>query len=197
MSLKDRPETAAHHGPSETEVWEMSFAAALRRTVDDLFTCQAITEKLEGMPMDDVMTAVLESWKQDLAQELSDAAQSAVQNIAATLDLIQSGDKLPIAEAERQEWAQIARWHTPFPVASICREDLWGILSNEEIITLDDSDMESIADKMSDAYRDSGGYWESLEIMARSVLAKVQASETGDTDETNADDLEQPAGQET
>jgi hypothetical protein len=53
--------------------------------------------------------------------------------------------------------------------------------------------MESIADKMSDAYRDSGGYWESLEIMARSVLTKVQAPETVDTDETNAEDLEPPS----
>jgi hypothetical protein len=136
------------------------------------------------------MVAVLEGWKQDLAQELSDVAQTAVQNIAATLDLIQSGDKLPIAEAERQEWAQIARWHTPFIVASICREDLQGILSDEKIATLSDSDMESIADKMSDAYRDSGGYWESLEIVVRSVLAKIQASEAIDTDEANADDLE-------
>ena len=190
MSLENRPEATAYPVLSETEVWEMSVAAALRRVVDDLFAYQIIAEKLEGVPMDDVMTAVLESWKQGLAQELSDVAQAGVQNIAATLDLIQSGDKLPIAEVERQEWAQIARWHIPFIVAGICREDLQGLLSDEEIATLSDSDMESIADKMSDAYRDSGGYWESLEIMARSVLVQVQASERGDTDETNFDDLE-------
>ncbi len=57
-------------------------------------------------------------------------------------------------------------------MASICREDLRGILTVEEIARLDDGDMESIADRVSDAYRDSGGYWESLEIMARFVLDK-------------------------
>ena len=62
--------------------------------------------------------------------------------------------------------------HKPFIVASICRADLQGILTDEEIARLDDSDMERIADKMSDSYRDAGGYWEALEIMARDVLAR-------------------------
>ena len=44
------------------------------------------------------------------------------------------------------------------------------VLTEAEIERLSDADMESIADRMSDAYRDSGIYWESLEIMARFVL---------------------------
>ncbi len=65
-----------------------------------------------------------------------------------------------------------------FTVASICREDLRGILTDEEITRLCDGDMENISNRMSDAYRDSGGYWESLEIMARFVLDKEELEDT-------------------
>ncbi len=51
-------------------------------------------------------------------------------------------------------------------------------MSAQEVAALDDTDMETIANRMSDAYRDSGGYWDSLEIMARFVLDRKQAALT-------------------
>lgn len=97
------------------------------------------------------------------------------------------------SEMERQELVQFELWHKPFIVASICREDLRGILSDEQIAALDDSDMERIADKVSDSFRDSGGFWESLEILAQSMLAKREASETMNINEGKDDDLEPPS----
>jgi hypothetical protein len=65
-------------------------------------------------------------------------------------------------------------WQKPFLIASVCRADLRGILTAEEIASLSNGDMEDIADRMSDAYRDSGGYWESLAIMAQLVLKRKE-----------------------
>jgi hypothetical protein len=66
----------------------------------------------------------------------------------------------------------IEKWHQPFVVASVCRADLQGILTDGEIAGLDDTDMEAIVERMGDAYRDCGGYWDSLEIMAKFVLER-------------------------
>ncbi len=71
----------------------------------------------------------------------------------------------------------IEAWHKPFVVASVCRADLQGILTDEAITGLGDADMEAIADRMSDAYRDCGGYWESLEIMAKLVIERKAGEE--------------------
>jgi hypothetical protein len=65
-------------------------------------------------------------------------------------------------------------WHQPFLISSVCRANLRGILTEEEIAALSDDDMEDIADKMSDAHRDAGGYWEALEIFARLVLERKE-----------------------
>lgn len=181
-----KPERQPQEQPTSSEppqelTVEMSFAAAMHRAVDDLFTCQAIADRLQMIPVNEAMTAMLADWKRGLTHQLNDIAQTMVYNVVATMDLIQSGARSPLSETERQEWAQIERWNKPFTVAAICREDLRGILSDEEIEKLDDSDMEKIADKMSDSYRDSGGYWESLEIIAKSVLA------WGDGDQSHSD----------
>ncbi len=61
-----------------------------------------------------------------------------------------------------------------FVVASFCREDLLEYLTPAQINYLDDDDLEAIADRMGDAYRDSGGYWGSMEIMATYILEKKQ-----------------------
>ena len=78
----------------------------------------------------------------------------------------------------RETLSNAVNRYKPFTVASICREDLRGILTDEEIARLDDGEMESIADRMSNAHRDSGVYWESLEIMARFVLDKERLEDT-------------------
>ena len=54
----------------------------------------------------------------------------------------------PPSQIEAQQRAEIEKLHQPFLVASVCRADLEGILTDEEIAQLDDSDMERIAEKM-------------------------------------------------
>jgi hypothetical protein len=56
-----------------------------------------------------------------------------------------------------------------FCITSVCREDLKGYLTDEEIATVTDDDMEYIADKMADAYLDMG-FWESLNEASEIVL---------------------------
>jgi hypothetical protein len=61
------------------------------------------------------------------------------------------------------------KWDQPFPITSVCRADLRGILTEKEIARLDDADMEWIASKMADAYCDNG-FWIDLKIIAEAVI---------------------------
>jgi hypothetical protein len=76
---------------------------------------------------------------------------------------IQAGDSPPVTDEERPDWQQA--WDQPFVVVSLCREDLRGMLSDEQIANLSDSEMKQMADRLSDALREIGGYWESLEFV--------------------------------
>ena len=58
-----------------------------------------------------------------------------------------------------------------FPLTSICRADLREFLTDEQIATLDDCDMEYIAKKMADAYC-TMGFWIDLEIIAQDVIGR-------------------------
>lgn len=60
-------------------------------------------------------------------------------------------------------------WEKPFPITSVCREDLKEHFTKEEIEKFDDGDMEHLASKMADAYCDSG-FWVDIEIIARHIL---------------------------
>ena len=80
----------------------------------------------------------------------------------------------PPPQVEDQQRAEIEKLHQPFLIASVCRADLRGILTDEGIALLDDGDMERIADKTGDNFRDSGGYWNSLEINARFVIGEKE-----------------------
>lgn len=61
--------------------------------------------------------------------------------------------------------------YQPFQITSVCRADLRGILTDEEIAWLDDADMQRIASKMADAYCDNG-FWIDLEIIATDLSPK-------------------------
>jgi hypothetical protein len=150
----------------------MSFRAAIWRAIDDLFVSQAIAEKVQQIPANDVLPVLLETWKQGLADRLQTEAQSMVDNVAAILEMLQSGE--PISAMEPEEWQQAERWYAPFPVASVCREDLRGVLSDVEIAGLSDDDMTQIADKMNDAFHNTDVYRQSLEISAKSLLDERQ-----------------------
>jgi hypothetical protein len=160
--------------PSKKVASEMSFGAAMRRAVDDLFTYQAIGEKLPAGPKDEGIDALLETWKQGLTLHLQEAAQGMVQHVVANLNLIQSGASQPLSEAERLEWQRLEHWYTPFPIATICREDLRGLLPDTDITSLSDEAMTQLATQMSDLFHDTGIYSQSLNIATKSVLTQGQ-----------------------
>lgn len=177
MSVETQSEHLTPVSLSNEDIAEMSLANALRRVVDDLFTDQAVAEPMQANADNPAVQRLVEVWKQGLVRQLSETVQGSVENVVGILKLMQSGASPPVTDSERLEWEQIAWWYESFVVSSICREDLRQFLTNEEITALDDGDMDDIADRMSDAHRDSGGYWEALEIMTRFVIEKKQADE--------------------
>jgi hypothetical protein len=178
MRVEDRPEHHSHPGPSPEDEQEMSLAATLRHLVDDLFTHQNIAEKLQPLARGEGLEMLVENWKQGLAQQLYDATQTGIGGIVATLDLLQANPDAPVLGVEAHQWQQIEAWHKPFPVAYICREDLRGILAEEQIAALNDEEMSQIAAKMSDTYQDGGEYWNSLMEIANRLTTEGQTIPT-------------------
>jgi hypothetical protein len=163
--------------PEPSEAWDTLFKSALEALVDTLFTYQAIEERLRGRGADEYLAMLLDNRKQLLAEHLKETGKLAIDEFLAHLDHLQAEPGVPLypplPESEPMQRLDNLGWHKSFTVASICRDDLQGILTDEEIARLDDSDMDRIADKMGDAYRDTGGYWEALEIMTRSVIDRA------------------------
>lgn len=193
MSVENRAEHQTHPGPSKELTQEMSLGTALRGVVDDLFTNQAIAERLRALTGDPEVEALLETWKRDLTGQLEETARLSVENAAGIIDLLQSAGATPsLVPQERQEWAEIAAWYKPFTVASICREDLRGILSDEEITTLSDHQMQQIADRIRDGSQESGSYWELLSEATRLVLGQQPEKEVGPESEAQPSMETQP-----
>lgn len=182
-SLEDRPEHLPSPDPPEAEDAESLFAAALRSTVDELFARQPVAEKLQGAAGNEQIAALVGRWKHALVQHFEQTAEGAMTQFLTALDTVQAQGSteetepnLPLSPLSPELAAKPdepqATWHKPFLIVSVCRADLKGIIPEETIAQLDDTDMEWIADKMSDAHRDSGGYWESLEIMVQELLER-------------------------
>jgi hypothetical protein len=172
MTSETQPLTPPAVEPTQEMTSEMSFRAAIWRAIDDLFVSQAIAEKVQQIPANDVLPVLLETWKQGLANRLLTEAQSTVTHVAAILNVLQSAEA--ISTMDPLEWQQAEHWYAPFPVASVCREDLRGVLTDKDITRLSDDDMIRIADKMNDAFHNTDVYRLSLEITARSVLTEIQ-----------------------
>ena len=175
MTVEARPEP--YPDPPKQLLQEISLGTALRRIVDDLFTYQAIAERLHGIAADNAIEQLIETWKQGLTHHLEETAQASLQNVVAVLDLIQAGGGPPITVEERQDWQRIEVWYHPFAVMSLCREDLRGILGDDEIAHLSDSEMKQIADRLSDAYRESSNYRENLEGIVKLIIQPKQTPE--------------------
>ena len=149
---------------------EMLLGSALRYLVDDLFTCQTVAEKLQGINAGDALPALVETWKRGLTQHLEETVHRSVDSVVSLLDLLQSGDTTtPLNQTELQEWERVVGWYKPFEVASICREDLQEVVPGEMIANLTDEQMQQIANKMSDKYSD-GSYWVNLSDAVQQVL---------------------------
>ena len=58
-----------------------------------------------------------------------------------------------------------------FVIATICRKDLIGSYTLEQVADLTDADMKRIASKMGDSYLDMG-YWEDMEAHTDNVFEK-------------------------
>lgn len=174
MGIEDRPQQPPPTEPAFEQA--NSFAAAVNTLAETVFACDSITQRLQGYVSDKYLQLALTIYKQALAAQLAEMSEEAIKLFLTHIDGLQthSGVPLypPLSDTEAEPPNNVVNRYKPFNVASICREDLRGILTNEEIGRLNDSDMESIADRMSGAYRDSGGYWQSLEIMAKWVLEK-------------------------
>ncbi len=186
MRVEDRPEHQAQTEPPTKDDWEMSFAGTLTNAVDTLFTYKPIVEKLQGLEEDEDTQAFVRRWKQALGLHLEETAWLAVENFLTDFEHFQAqtpanvSPTLPPAfsEMEPQPGADIEKLHQSFPIAGVCRVDLQGILTDEELAGLSDTDMQRIADKMSEAYTASGDYWNSLETVVRSVIKRKTAEET-------------------
>ena len=63
-----------------------------------------------------------------------------------------------------------------FPITTICREDLKQCCSDSEIELFTDTDMERVANKMSNAYLENG-YWIDLRIIAEQILEDKKGKE--------------------
>ena len=176
MGVKEHPERQSH--PEQSADWEASFAATLNNVVETLFTREAITERIRGYEDDELLLTFLQLHKQALVQELEETAEPAIERFLHFIDglRLKPGVPLfpPMSDAEYQQRIKVIESHKPFTVASVCRADLQGILSDEQIARISDGEMESIADRMGDAFTDSGLYWESLEIMAKYVIEKEE-----------------------
>ena len=65
----------------------------------------------------------------------------------------------------------------PFPITSVCRADLAQVIASQQVARFTDDDMLTLADKMADAYTDSGLFWTSLEIIAETILERKARQE--------------------
>lgn len=175
MAIENHPKpTSQTERPNERQAL---LFAALDNVAETLFASEVIAERIRGYEGDRYLQMSLNIHKQALVRQFAEMVEQAVEIFFVHIDGLQanSGSPLypPLSQAEGKRQIKAINRYKPFTVASICREDLRGTLTKQEIGQLSDSDMESIADRMSDAYRDSGGYWESLEIMARYVLDRI------------------------
>jgi hypothetical protein len=177
--MTEQQPAQTHLEPATTEQPEMAFGVALYKLVDDLFTHQAILPLLERTGDNPAIEALVADWKQALIKHLETAAQSMLVNAAAGLSNIL--DTGALTEAELAKWWQMEFWNKPFTISSLCRDDLKRFFSEEEIATLTDVDMETIADKMSEAHHNTDVYWESLELGTRTVLTIPFADDPPDT----------------
>jgi hypothetical protein len=178
LSARMNPEKQYEYPhPPKNAVEEMALGTVLRHLVDELFTYQPVAEKLRGLEAGDALPALVETWKQGLTQHLEETVHHSVGNVVAILDLLQSGEPTPLTATEQQEWRRIATWYQPFNVASITREELRGLLPDEAIANLTDDEMQQIANRMSDAYRDNS-YWENLSDATQLVTSRSPESPT-------------------
>ena len=183
MGVEDYPD---HHPyPEPSEDWESFFLASLESLTDTIFSHDAIEErqaKVQGTEREAEIGAFIRCQKRSLENHLEETIELAIVNILADLNRIQTTLPLPgqidaqvgarpipspaPSKTEPQPQITAEQRHKPFPIASVCREDLQEILADEEIAGLSDTDMQTIADKMAEAYITTN-YWDSLEEAIR------------------------------
>lgn len=180
MTVEHKPAGLDPLAPAPETVREMSFGTAVRKAVDDLFTCADIAQKVQALPPNDVVPVLLAAWKQGLTAHLQQQAQAMVENVSAILDILNSDE--PLAPIEPLEWSHLERWHTPYPIASLSREDLRGVLPDETILGLDDQQMTQIAAQMGQVFYENRGYWDNLTAITQATINQQPEAEMVSTE---------------
>jgi len=64
---------------------------------------------------------------------------------------------------------KIDKLNKPFNITSICRQDITDKFGEKVALSLSDSEMKYIADKMANTYCDNG-FWTDMEIFVQTIL---------------------------
>ena len=95
MLLNPERDHQDHPLPPEEESWEMSFEMAMRKAVDDLFTCEAIGDRVKSIEDEERVEHFLDHHKQILIEHLVETAGRTVNEIVTALDNPQDLPNLP------------------------------------------------------------------------------------------------------
>jgi hypothetical protein len=101
MAVEDRPEHLLTSALSIENDPPLTYSGVLRQAIDDLFTSQGITEKLQGLEDDEAVASLIEGWKQGLLDHLEETTTLAVENFLTDLaQLLRQREEISAASTE-------------------------------------------------------------------------------------------------
>ena len=102
MRVEDQPD---HLLPPEQQITEMSPGTTFRKMVDDLFTHEAVAQRLEGQEENEKVKELTEEWKQTLTEHLEETALRGLNEFVDQLDYVLGREPTaePLAADQRDE----------------------------------------------------------------------------------------------
>jgi len=100
MPANNHPESDSHLEPQEHEVEEMSFETAMKRAVDDLFTYEPISKRLQESDRQQEFEGLLSLRKQILVERLVETAYREVDELVTGLDVLLAKTPFDMIEAD-------------------------------------------------------------------------------------------------
>ena len=102
MQVENQPD---HLLPPEQEITEMSPGTTFRKVVDDLFTHEAVAQRLAGQEENEKVKALTEEWKQTITEHLEETALRGLNEFVDQLDYVLSQETTsePLAADQRDE----------------------------------------------------------------------------------------------
>ena len=173
MTVEQKPERIPPSDPTPEAQAEKAINALVWNLVDLVFTPQALSHPRQSLDdPDGAVTELVTDWKQTLFQEIVATIDFNRDATVPILASVETADP-PFNLEDLAYMRRMAKLHQSFQIASVCRQDLSHILTDDELDQFTDGDMEFITEKMSDAFQDTGVYWESLELHARAILKAI------------------------